>query len=159
METIQAYLYNAKPLCKVAATQKVETVSIPVFLPHELLHAIAKAGPEQAPALCKDGVFESSGFHVLDVKPQKLSIGEHKVFTPRDFFKPCQMAKSLLGDWGRSEITAFWKHLMGLEEWSSHPVLKDGNIDKSSHSLSCSILRLDLYQAHICFCVSHECCW
>lgn len=84
--------------------------------------------------------FDSSGFHVLDVKPQKLSIGDQHLFTSQEFFKPCQMAKSLLGGWGRSEITAFWKHLMGLEEWSSHPVLKDGSIDKGSPSLSCSIL-------------------
>lgn len=140
MEIIHAYLCNIEPLCKVAATQKVEEVSIPVFLPHELLHAIVKAGPEQAPALCKDGVFDSSGLHVLDVKPQKLSIREQHLFTSQEFFKPCQMAKSLLGDWGRSEIIAFWKHLMTLEEWSSHPVLNDSNIDKSSPSLSCSIL-------------------
>ena len=81
MEIIHAYLYNIEPLCKVAATQKVEEVSIPVFLPHELLHASVKAGPEQAPALCKDGVFDSSGLHVLDVKPQKLSIREQHLFT------------------------------------------------------------------------------
>ena len=59
----------------------------------------------------------------------------------------CQVGRSLLGDWGRQELVAFWNHLMGLEEWSDHPILHDSNVDIGSRSLSfwmgcqCSIMH------------------
>ena len=39
--------------CKVLDTQDVEEVQIPCFLPHEILHAVVHAGPEQAPGSTK----------------------------------------------------------------------------------------------------------
>ena len=38
---------------KVLDTQDVEEVQIPCFLPHEILHAVVHAGPEQAPGSTK----------------------------------------------------------------------------------------------------------
>ena len=55
-----------------------------------------------------------------------------------NIFKSCQMAKSMLGDWGRKEIVHFWEHLMAFDEWSKHPVLNDVTVDKGRKCLSCS---------------------
>lgn len=42
--------------CKVLDSQSIEEVQIPCFLPHEILHAVVHAGPEQAPECTKQWV-------------------------------------------------------------------------------------------------------
>lgn len=61
-----------------------------------------------------------------------------------NIFKSCQMAKSMLGDWGRKEIVHFWEHLMAFDEWSKHPVLNDVTVDKGRKCLSCSFKTQDI---------------
>ena len=102
---------------EVSDSDKIELVDIPVFLPHELLHTLVHAGPEQAGLTPTQFCTKRNGVIHADwlATPPK---------------KTCQLGRSLLGGWGSQELAAFWKHLDGFEEWSSHPILNNPTVDR-----------------------------
>lgn len=112
---------------QVADSQSIEEVEIPVLLPHEILHSVVHAGPDQV----RGKIFSACthltnrSLHVYTCMRMLFPINQIPI-TLR------QISKSLLGDWSRKEIASFWEHLVKCDEWSSHPVLNDEAIDKGS---------------------------
>ena len=73
--------------------------------------------------------FQNQGNHFLNGNVLVIRDQSARMFLGCWVACPAPGGKSLLGDWGRQELVSFWNQLMGLEEWSGHPILHDSSVD------------------------------
>ena len=126
MEPIKNHFWSARA-AQVKDSMNIEKVSVPVLLPHEVLHAVWHAGEQQVKGSI---VTHKYVWHMLLFF---FCRGYRKEFLNTlccafkvSVWKPWQFTKSMLGTSTPSYIEQFWNHCRTCEEWADHPVLQRG---------------------------------
>ena len=108
---------------QVKESMNIETVSIPVLLPHEVLHAVWHAGEQQVKGPI---VAPELSCFLQRVLSKNFWLLLRCAFIEVNVWQPWQFRKSMMGTSTPSCIEQFWNHCRTCEEWADHPVLQRG---------------------------------